>query len=521
MAPARSYSPRSRAHPGTIPQSSPAIPPSLSPFRRAALLALVLLGTPLPAPSAVTPAPLPALGDDALVRELVTAEETGLVLTRKLQLLAQGLFELRLPGPAPEAAQVFAPSVLIVDLGPAPADSGTGSGNVGVAAATQPWPAQTSSTRSTAIDLWRPLLDQVSHFDHARFSLTRGQHPAGNLLRYEATVRFDGLARMKSGDWRSLQTDLRLVWERTASADGRADEWRITEWRTGALGGSSSPRRLFVEALDTALRSPGEVSRLRRSQHYEAVVEYYRTGMKKLPHPYFAPISVNQKEGLAIADINADGYDDIYVTVRLGKNLLLINHGDGTFSEQAARYHLDLPGHTTCALFADFDNDGDLDAMLGRSLLKSTYLENRGGTFVQLPIPAFMPMAVISMAAADYNGDGLLDLYLCTYRPAAPAGSGMAGGYGQVAKEGDFDWPDEFFPPEQAREFRQRLSEHRQRHGASVLDQLGPPNVLLVNRGGGRFEPAPENPVVGVWRNSLQATWCDYNGDGRPDLYIP
>jgi hypothetical protein len=53
-----------------------------------------------------------------------------------------------------------------------------------------------------------------------------------------------------------------------------------------------------------------------------------------------------------------------------------------------------------------------------------------------------------------------------------------------------------------------------------VLDQLGPPNVLLVNRGGGRFEIAPENSTVGLWRNSLQATWCDYNQDGRPDLYI-
>jgi hypothetical protein len=28
------------------------------------------------------------------------------------------------------------------------------------------------------------------------------------------------------------------------------------------------------------------------------------------------------------------------------------------------------------------------------------------------------------MSAADYNGDGLLDVYLCTYRPAPPAGSG-------------------------------------------------------------------------------------------------
>ena len=222
-----------------------------------------------------------------------------------------------------------------------------------------------------------------------------------------------------------------------------------------------------------------------------------------------------------MADVNGDGFDDIYITVRLGKNMLLINHGDGTFTEEAAAYHLDLPGHTTCAIFADFDNDGDLDVMLGRSLLRTSYLENRGGVFYQHPIPKFMPMAVISMAAADYNGDGLLDIYLCTYRPAAPAGSGASGGYAQVAKEGDFDWPDEFFSPEVAMEFRRRLAEHKRSNGVTVLDQLGPPNMLLVNRGAGRFEPAPENSTVGLWRNSLQATWCDYNLDGRPDLYIP
>src|SRR6185369_6828166 len=173
---------------------------------------------------------------------------------------------------------------------------------------------------------------------------------------------------------------------------------------------SASPKRLFVEALDTALRGPQEAAKLRRSLHYEATVQHYRDSMKRLPHPYFAPISANQKEGIAVADVNGDGFDDIYITVRIGKNMLLINNGDGTFTEEAAKYHLDLPGHTTCAIFADFDNDGDLDVMLGRSLLRTSYLENRRGVFYQPPIPKFMPMAVISMSAADYNGDGLLDI---------------------------------------------------------------------------------------------------------------
>jgi hypothetical protein len=123
------------------------------------------------------------------------------------------------------------------------------------------------------------------------------------------------------------------------------------------------------------------------------------------------------------------------------------------------------------------------------------------------------------MAAADYNKDGLLDVYFCTYRPAAPAGASPAGGVAQI-KDGEFDWQDEFLSPELAMEFRRRLAEHRQRKGGTVLDQIGPPNILLINRGGGRFEPAPENNVLGLWRNSLQATWGDYDQDGDADLFV-
>jgi len=455
-------------------------------------------------------------GDDGLVRAVVTTEETLLVLSRRLDILTRGLLDLRLPGPRDEAAAVFASVVSILDLGSMPDVAVLRSPDLDYRA----WPLASTAGSSSRVDLWRTLLDGVGYFEHARFSLVDGEHPGGDPFRFTASCRFDAVAWMKSGTWQSLEGKVGLTWERSPSADGPAGEWQITGWRTESMAWNVSPRRLFAEALDTVLLAPQNPADLRRSQHFEATVRYYREGMKKLPHPYFAPISVNQKEGLAVADINGDGWDDIYIPVRLGRNLLLMNQGDGTFSEEGSKYGLDLPGHTTCAVFADFDNDGDLDAMLGRSLLKTTYLENRAGVFHQVPIPAFMPMAVISMAAADYNNDGLLDVYLCTYRPAAPAGAGASGGFGQVAKEGDFDWPDEFFPPEQAREFRRRVADHRRRHGASALDQLGPPNLLLVNRGGGRFEPAPENATVGIWRNSLQATWCDYNGDGRSDLYL-
>jgi len=453
--------------------------------------------------------------DGAVIRALVAAEETYLNLSPKMNALSKGLLDLRLPGPTADAESVFSTTVTTVDLDLTPAATPNGTSTF----ESHPWPMAALSKQTDRVDLWRPMLDEISFFEHAKVEIISGDHPDGNMLRYEAKGGFEALARMKSDQWRSFEGRMELTWEHTRTDDGAAGGWQITGWKTTEMHWRASPRRLFVEALDTAMHESQEASMLRRSLHYEATVKHYRDGAKQLPHPYFAPISANQKEGIAVADVNGDGFDDIYITMRLGKNMLLVNQGDGTFLEQAALFKLDLPGHTPCALFADFDNDGDQDVILGRSLLKTSYLENRQGVFHQHPIPKFMPMAALSMSAADYNMDGLLDVYICTYRPAAPAGASPAGGVAQ-SKDGDFDWPDEFFDINLAREYRRRVSEHRKRKGGTVLDQLGPPNVLLVNRGGGRFEPAPENDTVGIWRNSMQATWGDYNRDGRPDLYI-
>ena len=453
--------------------------------------------------------------DGAVIRALVAAEETYLNLNQKMNALSEGLLDLRLPGPAAGAENVFSTTVTTVDLDPVPAATPTDSSKLEA----YPWPVAALSKQTEGVNLWRPMLDKISYFEHAKVKLISGGHPDENMWRYEAKGGFEALARMKSDKWVSFEGRMDLTWERPKTDGGGAGEWKITGWKTTEMNWRTSPKRLFAEALDTAMRVSQEASMLRRSLHYEATVKHYLEGTKQLPHPYFAPISANQKEGTAVADVNGDGFDDIYITMRLGKNMLLVNQGDGTFLEQAAAFKLDLPGHTPCALFADFDNDGDQDVILGRSLLKTSYLENRQGVFYQHPIPKFMPMAALSMSAADYNMDGLLDVYICTYRPAAPAGASPAGGVAQ-SKDDDFDWPDEFFDINLAREYRQRESEHRRRKGGTVLDQLGPPNVLLVNRGGGRFEPAPENNTVGIWRNSMQATWGDYNRDGRPDPYI-
>jgi hypothetical protein len=76
------------------------------------------------------------------------------------------------------------------------------------------------------------------------------------------------------------------------------------------------------------------------------------------------------KTGVTIADVNADGYPDIYVCAvgnykgLEGANELYINNGDLTFTEKAADYGLDFTGFSTQAAFFDYDKDGDLDCYL-------------------------------------------------------------------------------------------------------------------------------------------------------------
>ena len=445
-----------------------------------------------------------ARGEDAsTVRTIVTAEERILALTPVLASLSKGLLNLQLPD-APRR-ELFAPAFDVVDL--------DGSGEAG-------WqPASASkSMAADSVQLWSSLLDEVAFFEHAKFAIISGRVQEANPKQFIANIGFSALARMKADHWREFSAKLGVVWENVSTTDSE-DEWRIIDWHTKEFSSVTSDQLWFQESLEEALPRPRDVASLRRSQHHEETIAFYVEGRKRIPHRYFATISANQKPGIAIADIDSDGDDDIYVTVRRGYNKLLENQGNGTFLETANLHGLDVKNHSTCAIFADFDNDGDPDLMLGRSLLPCKYFENNGGWFSEMK-SVVLPRLAISMSATDYNNDGLLDVYICTYRPAVLGGSSPAGG----VASGSENWPDEFLSPKVAKEYYLR---HAKSHSKdqdnlfpNLLDQIGPPNVLLVNQGGGNFKPAPESAQIGVWRNSMQATWSDYDEDGDPDLYI-
>lgn len=144
--------------------------------------------------------------------------------------------------------------------------------------------------------------------------------------------------------------------------------------------------------------------------------------------------------GVTMADVNADGYLDIYVS-RNGtsanpadrRNQLYINNKDLTFTESAIQYGLADVGFSTQAVFFDMDNDGDLDMyqvnqVADKKLLllnkipreqfkffRDRLYRNDNGRYKDVSDQVGISRDVaygLSVNATDFNNDGWMDLYV-------------------------------------------------------------------------------------------------------------
>jgi hypothetical protein len=145
--------------------------------------------------------------------------------------------------------------------------------------------------------------------------------------------------------------------------------------------------------------------------------------------------------GVAAADVNGDGWVDIYLTTYDGHDRLLLNQGGSKFFDGTAEWKLDPTGWSTSAAFFDIDRDGDLDLYVARYVdfeldnpLKCRFrsihvyctpsmyaaapdrlYRNDGGHFTEISESSGISRRVtksLALATGDFDDDGDSDLYV-------------------------------------------------------------------------------------------------------------
>lgn len=198
--------------------------------------------------------------------------------------------------------------------------------------------------------------------------------------------------------------------------------------------------------------------------------------------------------GVAMVDINQDGFRDIYVSVGGNRNtpeadranLLFLNNGNETFTESAEKFGIADRGYSIQSTFFDYDLDGDLDMYL---------LEN---AFVSYSRNTSKPKQVNGEAASTdklfrNNGD------MTFTNVSREAGITIEGfGLGVVVSDiNDDGWPDVY-----------------------VSNDFITNDLLYINNQDGTFSNEAGRYLKHQTYNGMGADIADYNNDALPDIVV-
>lgn len=222
-------------------------------------------------------------------------------------------------------------------------------------------------------------------------------------------------------------------------------------------------------------------------------------------HKGMATILEANGSGCAMFDYDGDGWLDLYLVNGRDlygrglrrRNALYRNRGNGTFTDVTQQAGVPGTGYGLGVAAADYDNDGDTDLYLcqwGRNVL---YRNNGDGTFTDVTQQAgvggleYGEPFHTGAAWLDYDRDGYLDLFVCSYVNFRQDGLR----YCRLAHELLTNCPPQMYD--------------------------GTPSLLYRNRGDGTFTHVTQK--AGIYfpnGKALSAVTCDYNDDGWTDLIV-
>lgn len=237
-------------------------------------------------------------------------------------------------------------------------------------------------------------------------------------------------------------------------------------------------------------------------------------------HTYVRPLADASvmAGGAAAADVNGDGWLDIYVAQGDGPNLLYINDQAGGFTDEAAVRGADLGSVYTVAISAaDYDNDGDVDLAASVTAGQSRVLINDGtGNFTQqilLPEPTGKTQ---SSSWGDVDNDGMLELAIGQWEPngaVGPQGLFLYKNDGGTLTQYEFRTNPQtdihVFTPRFADLNGDRLSDM---HVGSDFSA----SKKYMNVGGGMFDGSAGHGGA----NDMGHTIGDYDKDGDLDIFV-
>ena len=246
----------------------------------------------------------------------------------------------------------------------------------------------------------------------------------------------------------------------------------------------------------------------------------------------------NDAGGSLFDDFTGDGKPDLLTTSLDGDRgaSLYVNLGDGNFEDRSESAGLTDQVYGLNLTRADYDNDGDLDVLILRGgwekPMRMSLLRNRGhGVFEDVTLAAGMgePIQTEAAAWADYDDDGLVDLFVCgeySYRVSGVGASAVNensrcrlyknmgdGTFRNVAAEAGVDdaqyskgcaWGDY--------DADGRIDLY--------VSTLSGSNRLYHNDGDGRFHDVGGELGVDYSNRSFACWFWDYDNDGRLDLYV-